>query len=273
MENTLTIQAKDFNLGKTLGCGQHFRYRQLTENKYATIKRDNLFIVEQLGDSLRVTCDSSVNPQECLVTLGVYDDYTPALNLGQQNPKLAPMIEKSWGIKIMHQDPWEMLISFIISQRNSIKKIQNTIEKVCAASTEQRVMGTMRYYPFPTPKQLVTACESGKLDTAGLGYRLDYVESTAKLVCDQRFNIEALVYPKVNYETAMAYLTQLKGIGPKVANCVALFGLGHSDAFPIDTWVQAAINIYFGGQLDTTAFGKYAGFIQQCIFNYIRNET
>lgn len=188
-------------------------------------------------------------------------------NLGSNNeiknpdPFLAKAIEHSPGLVILRQDPWEVLISFIISQRKSIPAIKNSIERLCKA------YGTPiddTYYAFPTAEQLTHLDK----DDCGLGYRKSYIEELAKDVVNGKFSMEELV--AADYDTAKKMLLSIKGVGEKVANCTLLFSLGFYNAFPIDVHVKNILDKYYPDGFPYDHYDGQLGLIQQYLFEYDR---
>lgn len=183
---------------------------------------------------------------------------------------LEAAIDYGYGIRILNQDLFETLISFIISQNNNIPRIKKCIEALAANYGEclGEVFGETRF-AFPSPRKLAQApvCELAALK---LGYRCEYIVQAAK-----RFLEEGA---PTNYEQIINYL----GIGPKVANCIRLFGLHEVGAFPIDTWVKHIMNDMYGfkesdvrgmSEFADKCFGSNAGYAQQYLFYYYRATT
>ena len=153
-----------------------------------------------------------------------------------------------------------MLVSFIISQNNNIPRIKKTIEALCEGFGIKRQFKDEIYYTFPTLKQL----KGQSLANFGLGYRQRYLE---KLVSD---GVDEKWYQSLDYIEAKKQLKSIVGVGEKVASCVALFGLHHLEAFPIDTWMKKIQNEIYQGNFDLESYGKYAGVLQQYMFYYVR---
>lgn len=171
------------------------------------------------------------------------------------------------GIRILKQDPWEMLITYIISQRRSIPSIKTCVERLCKGFGK-KIKGTC-YYSFPTPKQLSKASMEDLLK-AGLGYRAEYVFLATKAVCDGSLNLNDL--KELSYEELIDSLLKLKGVGIKVANCVALFGYHKIEAFPIDVWISRIQNQYYSGRFPVEKYPGFAGVLQQYMFYFVRKN-
>ena len=187
---------------------------------------------------------------------------------------LARVLPHTAGISLLSQDPWEVLISFIVSQNNNIPKIMRSIDGLARALGEPLEDGVSA---FPSPERLAAA-RARTLAACALGYRAPYVRGAARLVADGRLDLAALA--RMDHAAAREMLLAVPGIGEKVGDCVLLFGLGHRAAFPIDVWVRRAVErLYFGGRprrlRDIQAFarerfGPLAGYAQQHLFAYAR---
>ncbi len=168
------------------------------------------------------------------------------------------------GIRLLRQDPWEMLISFIISQRKSVPAIRTSVERLSASFG--RPIGETGEFAFPTAAELAQADEEA-LAACGLGYRVPYVRSAAELVADGRLKLTELA--ALDTQTLIEALMELKGVGIKVASCVALFGYYRIDTVPVDVWMKRVIDKVYNGALPEE-YKPYAGVLQQYMFNYAR---
>lgn len=179
-------------------------------------------------------------------------------------------IDFGQGIRILQQDPFETLISFIISANNHIPRIKSIIERLSTALGD-RCDG---FNAFPTAKAL-SGKDADYYFKAGLGYRAPYIVETARAVKDG-FDLDGL--QTLSTDKARKELMTLKGVGPKVADCILLFGFGREDVFPVDTWIKKVYNSYFGHEDNpakirkalTDKFGDLSGYAQQYLFFYKR---
>ena len=190
-----------------------------------------------------------------------YFRFNEDYNISNPDPFLAKAIEHSPGLVILRQDPWEVLISFIISQRKSIPAIKNSIERMCKAYGDR--IDDM-HWAFPTAEQLVYLDK----DDCGLGYRKGYIEGLARDAVNGRFSMEELI--SVNYDTAKKMLLGIKGVGEKVANCVLLFSLGFDNAFPIDVHIKNILDKYYSDGFPYDRYDGQLGLVQQYLFEYDR---
>lgn len=181
--------------------------------------------------------------------------------INNPDPFLAKAIQHSPGLTILRQDPWEVLVSFIISQRKSIPAIKNSVERMCKA------YGTPideTHWAFPTAEQLVWLDK----DECGLGYRKNYIRQLSRDVVDGKFNMDELI--AADYDTAKEMLLSIKGVGEKIANCVLLYGLHFDNAFPIDVHMKRVLEEHYP---DGFPYGRYdgqLGLVQQYLFEYQR---
>ena len=183
-----------------------------------------------------------------------------------------------WGMRILNQDPWETLISFIISANNNITRIKGIIERLSQKFGREICWEGKSYYTFPAPESLACASEED-LKACGCGYRGAYIKKTAAMVA------EGLISPykirELSYEEGHKTLLSCMGVGDKVADCILLFSMEKPEAFPVDVWVKRVMEYFYIGspvpirQIKTIAaekFGKYAGLAQQYLFYYAREK-
>ncbi len=174
--------------------------------------------------------------------------------------------EAGRGIRILRQEPWEALISFIISQRKNIPAIKKSVSVLCSSFGEQiDERKGQPFYAFPTAESLAAA-SSEQLAACSLGYRAPYISSTARAVAEGRFDLKQAA--ELDDETLSEKLRELPGVGPKVANCVSLFGYHRIDAFPVDVWIARMIDEQYGGCFPFDRYKGFGGVIQQYIFYY-----
>jgi N-glycosylase/DNA lyase len=171
------------------------------------------------------------------------------------DPYLTAAVDYGYGIRMLKQDLWEVVASFIISQRNNILRIKNTVAKLRDGDR------------FPSPDVIAQYSEQDLRDL-GLGYRARYLKNVSAAVANGDLNLDEL--KTMNYPDAIAFLKRFDGIGDKVANCVALFGLHKIEAFPVDVWIKLVIDERYGGRFDASRFSGYAGIVQQYMFFYER---
>ncbi len=191
-------------------------------------------------------------------------DYSKIRKMPDKKDKfLSKAAESGEGIRIICQEPFETLITFIISQRKSIPAIKTSVERICE-TVGRKIPGT-DVYDFPAPDEL-KKLSAEELSACGLGYRAEYIHGTAEIFSRGEFDTDYL--NGLDDETLINTLMSLKGVGVKVANCTALFGFHRLDLFPIDVWIQRALDTYYDGTFPLEKYHPYNGIMQQYIFAY-----
>jgi len=266
----------DFNLYKIAYSGQCFRVYADEDDTYHFITGNHLLRIKQEsrepgqdGTAFNVSC----SPEEWSLVWENYFDLSTRYSdirkkIHSDDKFLNNAAEIGKGIRILKQDYFEMLISFIISQRKSIPAIKSSVEKLCRlygtplTEYDEKDDTTVRY-SFPTPDKLSQATDT-ELAGCGLGYRVPYIKAAAERVNTGALNLDKL--SELSDEALMETLKSLYGVGEKVANCVALFGYHRVGRAPIDTWINKVIDSEYGGN---DPFGQYpdtAGIMQQYMF-------
>ena len=174
------------------------------------------------------------------------------------------------GIRILRQDEWEALCSFIVSQNNNIGRIKKIIARMCEKFGEPFESGGKIYYSFPKAETLACASEID-IFSCGTGFRAKYISDAAKKVASGEINLENI--SSLDDENARAELMKICGVGPKVANCALLFGFHRLSSFPIDVWIKRVLDKYYKNGIDLGDLGDYAGVAQQYLFYYERYKN
>ena len=259
-------------------CGQFFRYFEEGDLRYA-IAGDKLVYLENDAESLRLYPVTKEDIEDFWYDFLRLDmSYRETEERFLQDDVLKKTVPVCRGMRILHQQEFETLISFIISANNNIKRIKKIIEAVCALAGEKKATGEREYFAFPTPEALSRVTEE-QLYQCGAGYRAPYIVKTARAV-NEGFDLKK-VYD-MDYDEAKKYLCTLMGVGPKVADCILLFAYNKFEAFPVDTWVKKILKEYYSFEPKTNAqavefaaqrFGREAGIAQQYLFHYIRMQN
>ena len=207
------------------------------------------------------------------------DDDLPAIYSEiKADPRVAEMVDLYPGLRLLRIEPWECLISFICSANSNIPRIHQNMEALAENFGDRVFINGQARHAFPTPAQLGEAGEQ-ELRRLGLGFRAPYVDKTTRMVLDGRLDLASLV--DLSYLEAKSKLMECPGIGPKVADCIAVFSLDKLEAFPIDVWIRRALGEwYFPGEKPPpdrvllewaqAHFGRYGGYAQQYLFHGIR---
>jgi len=260
---------EDFNAKKIFECGQCFRWNMQEDGSWLGIARGKALRLFEDGGQLYFGCPESDFQNIWAQYFDLERDYGAARRRVSINPFMSQAAEFGKGIRILRQEIWETLCSFIISQCNNIGRIKGIVERLCTLCGDTVTYEGRTYHLFPSPER-VAELEISDLECLRAGYRSEYILNAAREITLGRLPLDGL--DKMATDEVLETLTRLKGVGIKVASCVALFGCGKMDAFPVDVWVRRAIGKHFGGKaFDSSIFGEDAGIAQQYIFFYIRN--
>lgn len=277
-DRILIENCEDFNPEHILECGQIFRYKKV-DNDYQVFSQNKMAILQKLGEK---SYQILTNDTEYFVNFfDLKSDYSAIkkqiLKSANDNQFIKNALNFGSGIRILNQDYFEATISFIISQNNNIKRIQLIVDNIC-----QRFGTNMgNYFAFPTAKQLINATEND-FKNLGAGYRANYIVNAVKFFQDFDFNS----FAQLSEDQMQKVLLSIKGIGPKVADCIMLFAYHKKRVFPVDTWIEKVYREYFIGcgeqpfdSLNRVKIRNYfvdtfkdnSGFAQQYFFYYSRS--
>lgn len=253
---------------KTFECGQCFRWNADEKGDYWGVARGRAAKVVTEGEEVYIITTQYDYDHIWKQYLDMDRDYE-SIRLGFDGGEyLTKCAEFGAGIRILQQERWEALCSFIISQCNNIPRIKGIVEKLCLGWGEKIEFEGREFYSFPSP-ETIAALETEDLAPIRSGYRAEYIVTAAKAIVSGNLDLEALA--AANADAALKGLLSIKGVGVKVANCALLFGLGHMEAFPIDVWMKRALKEHFAPDFDPKSLGEYAGLAQQYIFYYARS--
>lgn len=266
------LKVEDFNLKYTIECGQFFRYKLLEDNSYLVNYGDVLFIVKQEENILFY----SKNVKETFIKkfFRLDDDLKKLYKELKKDHYLKQAIKKYKGLRLMRQDPWECLISYLCSSASNIPKIQMNIENLSKHFGEPISCKEHNSFSFP---KINSIKDFEKIIDSKTGFRAKYIHKTNEAVNEEFFK----KLEKLDYENAKKELTKLFGVGEKIADCVLLFSLDHLEAFPIDTWISKAMKQIYKLETDNyqkiqefsrDKWGENAGYAQQYIYMMIRNN-
>lgn len=253
-------QIDHFDLAQTLDCGQCFRWNRQADGSYTGVAFGRILNISEENRKQVLTDAFWSNYFDVQLNYGKI-----CADLSAGDKTLAEAAKFAPGMRILNQEPWEALCSFIISQNNNIPRIKGIVARLCGLFGEEIGPG---YTAFPEAKKLAVLREDDLADIRS-GFRAKYILSAAQKVADGEVDLEALKI--VPLAEARAKLMTIYGVGPKVADCALLYGLHRLDAFPMDVWMKRAMGTLFPGQ-QPESFGQYAGIAQQYIFHYSRNN-
>jgi len=272
------LSAPDFSLQATLLSGQAFRWTESQNGWFFGFLGQALVKVKQEGDRLFFESnDPAITPNRIQRYFALDIDYPSILASINVDMQVHQAISRYRGLRILRQDSWETLASFICSSFNNIKRIEGMIDRLCQSYGAPVALNGLRGFSFPRPEKLAGVSER-QLRSLGLGYRAPYLRQTARLVADGKLPIGQL--RRLDYASVKQALLACEGVGDKVADCVALFGFEKYEAFPVDVWMERAMRYYFRHKKITRKrihdyahhrYGAYAGYAQQFLFHYIRN--
>lgn len=294
-ENSIVLEnVKDFNIKQILECGQCFRWERITDTNYIVVAYRRVIEIIQEGSMVTIL-NTNINDFN-----EIWKDYFD-LNVNYEDVKmelskdelLKKSVEFGYGIRILNQDPFEILISFIISARNSIPSIMKTIKKISERWGDKIEYKGNTYYAFPTPNQLKDVTLEEIRET-GASFRSKYIVDTISKVnavieaksngtLDEELKQFDLDYIKsLPVDECHKALQNFMGVGAKVADCIMLFSMGKHSAFPVDVWIKRAmIHFYLAPDVSLNKirvfgrekFGELAGLAQQYLFYYARENN
>ncbi|MEI8199534.1 MAG: DNA glycosylase [Eubacteriales bacterium] len=264
-------EIQDFSLSRIADSGQCFRMNRLESGAYRIIAFGRYLEANDLGDSrFAFSCTEEEFQDIWTDYFDLKSDYRALISLVPPDDTfLQAAIKYGQGMRILNQDPWEVMVSFIISQRKSIPAIKTAIETMCVHFGTPMAFEGKPYFSFPSARHIAgLSCRD--IACCSLGYRDKYVTAAAESVARGDIRFEDLM--DADETTAGTVLKTIPGIGEKVANCILLFGLHKSNAFPEDTWIKRIIDAEYAGEFPKGLYEGHLGIIQQYIFYYARSR-
>ena len=264
-ENFILIpDVRDLDLEQTLDCGQSFRWEKQNDGSFSGVAFGKYVNISLDGTDMVI---KNAAPEDEKIWREYFDLELDYGKIRGDISKLHPVLEEAAryapGIRILRQEPYEALCTFIISQNNNIKRIKGSVAGLCERFGDEIDEGV---YTFPNAERLAELTPD---DLAPLraGFRNRYIIDSAKKVASGEVDLE--LCKTADYEAARAELMKITGVGVKVADCTLLFGMHRVEAFPVDVWMKRAMEKLFPG-MTAADFGEYAGIAQQYIFHYSR---
>jgi len=255
---------RDLDLEQTLDCGQSFRWEKQNDGSFSGVAFGKYVNISLDGTDMII---KNAVPGDEKIWRDYFDLELDYGKIREDISRLHPVLEDAAryapGIRILRQEPYEALCTFIISQNNNIKRIKGIVARLCESFGDELETGV---YTFPTAERLAKLTPE---DLAPLraGFRNRYIIDSAKKVVSHEVDLE--LCKTADYDTARAELMKITGVGVKVADCTLLFGMHRVEAFPVDVWMKRAMEKLFPG-MTANDFGEYAGIAQQYIFHYSR---
>lgn len=272
------VPAPEFSLQASLSSGQTFRWTPHGEWHYGFIDGRPVKVRQENGRLLYDSADPALTPERVGRYFALDLNLPEILSSINVDMQIHHAILRHRGLRVLRQDPWETLASFICAAFNNIKRIEGMIERLCQMLGGPVALNGFRSFNFPAPEAVAAASER-RLRSLGLGYRAPYLRQTARLIADGRLSLAQL--RRVEYDAVKRALLGCDGVGDKVADCVALFGFEKYEAFPIDVWMERVMRYYFRHRKTTRAllhdyarrhFGPYAGYAQQYLYHDVRTS-
>lgn len=277
--NIILKNVRDFNLGQIFECGQAFRFGKSSDGTYTGVAFGKALTISQEGDTVTLY-DTS------------YDDFTQTwydffdLDTDYGKIKKAVATDKfmqeatsfGYGIRILRQDLWETIISFIISASNNVPRIKGIVERLCTSFGDKIHYMDKTYYSFPSPQRLASLTLED-LSVIRAGFRDKYILDAAKKVCGNVIDLDKI--KNLPTPDAKNTLMSINGVGNKVSDCILLFGLNRQDSFPVDVWIKRIMEYcYFDGAQPINIiadcaqekFGDLGGYAQQYLFFWAREK-
>ena len=266
-----------FSVKDTLYCGQVFRFTEFAKDKFKIYTTDKCAVCYNDGAYAYIECNDG--DEDYFKNYFDLDrDYAKIVDYAKSKgvKVLSDAVAVGKGIRILNQDKTEMLFSFIVSQNNNIPRIKKIINTLCERLGKKITFNGEDYFTFPTVQALASVGEDF-YKSIGLGYRAGYIKATADLI-NNGYSLDLLT--ALSTKDLKEELKKIHGVGPKVADCVTLFGFHRADSFPVDTWIEKLYFEDFLGTLKNRAhitdfflkeFGEYSGYVQQYLFHYKRN--
>lgn len=258
------------DLYKIIHSGQCFRAVEIEKNLYRFITDSHVLYISPIhGIKYDISCSRYQWNHVWKAYFDLSFNYSQLEeSLQADNSYLSKAAEYSRGIRILRQDPWETLVTFIISQRKSIPAIQSSVEKLCRRCGKKIETGRETLFTFPSPKAL-SRLSPEDLKVCSLGYRAPYIHETAVIIQKRPHLLKDMA--SMDDNTLLANLMELPGVGIKVASCTALFGFHRTALAPVDVWIQRVIDRCYGGTNPFPGYGKTAGILQQYLFYYAQS--
>ncbi len=255
-----------FSLSQTLDCGQCFRWVENDDGTFTGVVKNKVAVVSYKDGILSITQKDKVDEKLWREYFDLDLDYS---DIKEKLSKMHPVLEEAssyaGGIRILNQEPFEALITFIISQNNNIGRIKGIVQRLCENFGESI---DCEHYAFPTPERLASLTVDD-LAPIRAGFRNRYIIDAAQKVYSGEIELERI--RTIDYEEARKELMKITGVGVKVADCVLLYGLHRLESFPLDVWMKRALKVLFLG-MKGDEFGEYGGIAQQYIFHYSRKH-
>jgi N-glycosylase/DNA lyase len=294
----ILLRVRDYDLAATLDSGQVFRWRQKENSWLGVVGINSVRLTQTSAGIFAETTTPQKNWDWLREFLQTEIELEKILKTFPDDEPMRAAVASCRGLRLLRQDPWECLASFILSSTKQIVQIRQIVALLCErfgesvefcsgclrppqflANGESSTVADRRYNSFPTPQRIAALTEK-ELRACKMGFRAPNLLAAARQIADGAFDLEKIRW--LDYAEARAELMKLRGVGGKIADCVLLFAYGFDSAFPVDVWIERALQrLYFprrrasGPRLRrfaATHFGPHAGYAQQYLFHYMRTK-
>lgn len=268
---TLLKNTKNFDIKQIFECGQAFRFNIAKDGGYEGVAFGKYLKVEQSGNDVTIHASKEDVDNIWHSYFDLDRDYESIISALSSDEVIRAASLYGSGIRILNQDTFECLISFIISQSNNIPRIKGIIERLCENFGDKiNSLDGKTFFSFPTLKRL-SDVSIDDLSVIRAGFRAKYIRDAVDKI--NSGDVDLCSLKNIDVSLGREQLKKIYGVGDKVANCVLLFGAGKADAFPVDTWIKKAISKFYEGRnFDPSDFGPYCGLAQQYLFYYAREN-
>lgn len=260
----LTFELRDFDIEQIADSGQCFRMYRVDEDMWEVYALNRFLKIRKRKGDYVFECKSKEFNEFWANYFDLYTDYEKIKRriLSTGDSYLIKAVEYGSGLRILRQDLWEMIVSWVISQRSNIPRIQKSLKKLCDINCGK----------FPLPEDFLRFSEK-EIAEVKLGYRKKYLLEIARKVKNGSFNLEKLKL--LPFDQAIISLKSLYGVGDKVANCIALSALGHIEAFPVDVWIKRILEKQYNNDFSLEKLGltDIGGIVQQYMYYYERKSN
>jgi N-glycosylase/DNA lyase len=279
----IIFRVRDYDLTATLNSGQVFRWQKQNDSWLGVVGKNFACLTQTDGGILAETSAGIDDLDWLRDFLQTGTDLDAVLKTFPDDEPMRAAVASCRGLRLLRQDPWECLASFILSSTKQIVQIRQIVALLCERFGErlapQPPIFNESFYSFPTPQRLA-ACTEAELRNCKMGFRAPNLLAAARHIAEGKFDLEKI--RRLDYAEARAELMKLRGVGGKIADCVLLFAYGFDSAFPVDVWIERALQrLYFPRRraseprlrrFAATHFGPHAGYAQQYLFHYMRTK-
>ena len=282
------LPVRDYDLAATLDSGQVFRWQRHNDSWVGVVGKHWVRLTQQSNGIWAQTAAPVADWHWLHNFLQSDVDLAAVLKTFPDDGPMRAAVAACRGLRVLRQDPWECLASFILSSTKQIVQIRQIVSNlcecfgapICGGGLRPPALTERRYNSFPSPQKIANAAES-ELRACKMGFRAPHLLTAARQIAGGQFDLEKI--RKLNYAAARSELMKLRGVGGKIADCVLLFAYGFDSAFPVDVWVERALRqLYFPRRrvsekklfhFAATHFGPHAGYAQQYLFHYMRTKV